>query len=143
MKRKKATREHGLEYSATEILLLVKAWISASENMLTGVNQKINTFFDSVLKSYNMLKEQHEQYMQKEKDIDRFQCNSIQSFLGSIGIDIFIDSPGDDAEVFQLPTRNVGSLQQKWSKKVQPLVFKFRCYHKVPKEKWRRLGGLL
>jgi hypothetical protein len=28
-------------------------------------------------------------------------------------------------EAIQLPVQNVGSLQQKWSKKVQPLVFKF------------------
>ncbi len=49
--KKKATREHGLEYLATEILLLSKAWISASENMLTGFNQKINTFWALVLKS--------------------------------------------------------------------------------------------
>jgi hypothetical protein len=42
-----------------------------------------------------------------------------------MGIDIFEDSPAEDSEVFKLPTRNVGSLQQKWSKKVQPLVFKF------------------
>ncbi len=41
--KKKVTREHGLEYLATEILLLSKAWISASENKLTGVHQKINT----------------------------------------------------------------------------------------------------
>jgi hypothetical protein len=123
--KKKATRECGLEYSATEILLLSKAWISASENMLTGAHQKINTFWDSVLKSYNVLKEQHKQYMQKEKDKDRFRHNSVRSTLGSMGIDIFEDSPSEDSELFQLPTRNVGSLQQKWSKKVQPLVFKF------------------
>ena len=65
--KKKATRERGLEYSATEILVLSRSWISASENMLTGINRKINTFWDSVLKSYNVLKEQHEQYMQKRK----------------------------------------------------------------------------
>jgi hypothetical protein len=41
--KKKVTREHGLAYLATEILLLSKAWISASENKLTGVHQKINT----------------------------------------------------------------------------------------------------
>jgi hypothetical protein len=50
--KKKATRECGLEYLATEILLLSTAWISVSENTLTGVNQKINTFWESVLKSY-------------------------------------------------------------------------------------------
>jgi hypothetical protein len=106
--KKKATRERGLEYSATEILLLSKAWISASENMLTEVHQKINTFWDSVLKSYTVLKEQHEQYMQKEKDEDRFRCNSVRSTLGSMSIDIFEDSSSEDSEVFQLPTRNVG-----------------------------------
>jgi hypothetical protein len=119
--KKKATRERGLEYSAMEILLLSKAWISASENMLTGAHQKINTLWDSVLKSYNVLKEQHEQYMQTEKDKDQFQRNRVRSTLGSMGIDIFEDSPSEDSEVFQLPTQNVGSLQQKWSKRYSHL----------------------
>jgi len=78
-----------------------------------------------VLKSYSILKEQHEQYIQKENDRDRFRRSSIRSNLGSRGIDIFDDCVEDNGEVFQLPTRNVGSLQQKWSKKIQPLVFKF------------------
>ncbi len=43
-----------------------------------------------------------------------------------LGVLIFFDDClEDNGEVFQLPTRNVGSLQQKWSKKIQPLVFKF------------------
>jgi hypothetical protein len=47
----KKKKERGVEYSATEILLLSKAWISALENTITGVHQKINTFWDSVLQS--------------------------------------------------------------------------------------------
>jgi hypothetical protein len=61
-----------LECSATEILLLSRAWISAPEKTLTGINQKINIFWELVLKSYNILKEQHEQDIQKERDRDRF-----------------------------------------------------------------------
>lgn len=38
-----------------------------------------------------------------------------------------VDSSDDDseAEEFCLPARNLSSLQQKWSKKNQPLVYKF------------------
>ncbi|MFN9980959.1 MAG: hypothetical protein ACK53Y_13620, partial [bacterium] len=32
----KGSRDQGLEYSTTENLLLSKAWVSASENALTG-----------------------------------------------------------------------------------------------------------
>jgi hypothetical protein len=36
------------------------------------------------------------------------------------------DSDSDeDEDVYQLPTQNLNSLQQKWSKKIQPLLFKF------------------
>lgn len=62
--------------------------------------------------------------MQKERGRDQLHHSNLRSSLGSKDIDIFDDSSEDDAELFQLPTRNIGSLQQKWSKKVQPLVFK-------------------
>jgi hypothetical protein len=63
----KTVREQGVEYSSAEILLLSKAWISASENTLTGVSQKMTIFWDSVLKAYNALKEQREEYLQISK----------------------------------------------------------------------------
>ncbi len=34
----KMKRERGAEYSTTEILLLLKAWISASEDAIIGIN---------------------------------------------------------------------------------------------------------
>jgi hypothetical protein len=71
--------ECGVEYSATEILLLSKAWISASENTITGVHQKINTFWDSVLQSYNIFKQQHDDYMGREKQIDKFRMRTLMN----------------------------------------------------------------
>jgi hypothetical protein len=119
--KEKKKKERGVEYSATEILLLSKAWISASENTLTGVHQKMNTFWDSVLQSYNIFKQQHDDYMAKEKQIDKFRMRTLMNSVSRAS-----DFPDEDMdEAIQLPMRNVGSLQQKWSKKVQPLVFKF------------------
>jgi hypothetical protein len=117
----KKKKERGVEYSATEILLLSKAWISASENTITGVHQKMNTFWDSVLHSYNIFKQQHDDYMAREKEIDKFRMRNMMNSVSRAS-----DFPDEDMdEAIQLPVRNVGSLQQKWSKKVQPLVFKF------------------
>jgi hypothetical protein len=120
--KKKATKEQGAEYTAVEILLLSKAWISASENTLTGVSQKLTTFWDSVFKAYNTLKQQHEQYMQWQKAKDSFRLRNLRNNLAGTGLDSSDDTDDDATE---LPARNVGSLQQKWSKKIQPLDFKF------------------
>jgi hypothetical protein len=62
--KKKTTREQGLEYSSTKILLVSKAWISASENTLVGVSQRMSTFWESVSQAYNAFKQQHKEYMQ-------------------------------------------------------------------------------
>jgi hypothetical protein len=106
-----------------EILLLCKAWISASENTLTGISQKLTTFWDSVFKAYNTLKQQHDEYMQRQKAKDDFVQRNLCNNLTGISFDSSCFDTDDDAT--QLPHRNVGSLQQKWSKKIQPLVFKF------------------
>lgn len=71
---KKTVPRRGLEYSenlATEILLLSKAWVSASKNTLTGVNQNMNIFWNMVFKSYNVQKEQ-----QGGMHAERGFCNS-------------------------------------------------------------------
>lgn len=124
MDEEKKKKERGVEYSATEILLLSKAWIAASENTITGVHQKLNTFWDSVLQSYNVFKKQHEEYMEREKERDKFRMRNLNN---SVNRAVFMesDSDEDNDEVFLLPVQNVGSLQQKWSKKVQLLIFKF------------------
>ncbi len=106
-----------------EILLLSKAWISASENTLTGVSQKLTTFWDSVFKAYNTLKQQPDEYMQRQKAKDDFVQRNLCNNLAGVSFDSSCFDTDDD--VTQLPHRNVGSLQQKWSKKIQPLVFKF------------------
>jgi hypothetical protein len=120
--KKQTTREQGAEYSATEILLLSKAWISASENTLVGVNQKISTFWESVLHSYNTLKQQQEDYMQRQREKEKFRLRNLQHAAIGNGEDSDSD---EDEDVYQLPTQNLNSLQQKWSKKIQPLLFKF------------------
>jgi hypothetical protein len=128
--RKKTVRERGAEYSSTEILLLSKAWISASENALVGVSQRLSTFWESVSKAYNTLKEQHEEYMQRQSRKEHFRVRNLQR---SVGNDFTSESDTDEP-LFQLPSRNLNSLQQKWSKKIQPLVFKFiGVTHRYPR----------
>jgi hypothetical protein len=112
--KKKSTRERGAEYSATEILLLSKAWISASENTLVGVNQKISTFWESVLQAYNTFKVQHEDYMQRQREKEKF---TMRNFRRSVGGNDSDSDSDEDEDVYQLPARNLNSLQQKWSKK--------------------------
>jgi hypothetical protein len=121
--KKKMNKERGAEYTAGEILLLSKAWISASENTLMGVSQKLTTFWDSVFKAYNTLKQQHDEYMQRQKAKDDFVQRNLHNNLAGVSFDSSCLDTDDDAT--QLPHRNVGSLQQKWSKKIQLLVFKF------------------
>jgi hypothetical protein len=121
--KKKMNKERGAEYTAVGILLLSKAWISASENTLMGVSQKLTTFWDSVFKAYNTLKQQHDEYMQQQKAKDDFVQRNLCNNLAGVSFDSSCFDTDDDAT--QLPHRNVGSLQQKWSKKIQPLVFKF------------------
>jgi hypothetical protein len=101
-----------MEYFSTEILLLSKAWISASENTLTGVSQKITTFWD-----YNIFKEQHEQYLQRQKDKERFRLKNLCNSLASNDFDSSEESDNNMEDSVTLPVRNVGSLQQKWSEK--------------------------
>lgn len=122
----KMKKERGAEYSTTEILLLSKAWISASEDAIIGINQKINTFWDSVHQRYNKFKLQQEEYMTREKEKDRFRQINLRNAVGNRGAFLDEENDGDiRVDAVTLPTRNVGSLQQKWSKKVQPLIFKF------------------
>jgi hypothetical protein len=64
-KKKSGPRERGVEYLATEIRLLSKAW-TASENTLVGVSQRMTTFWESVVQAYSALKQQHEEYMQRQ-----------------------------------------------------------------------------
>jgi hypothetical protein len=73
----KKKKERGVEYSATEVLLLSKAWILASENSLVGVHQKMNTFWESVLQRYNVFKQQHDDYMVREKEKDNFRIRNL------------------------------------------------------------------
>ena len=128
--KKKTVRERGAEYSSTEILLLSKAWISASENALVGVSQRLSTFWESVSKAYNTLKEQHEEYMQRQSRKEHFRLRNLRR---SVGNDSTSESDTDEP-LFQLPSRNLNSLQQKWSKKIHPLVFKFiGVTHRYPR----------
>jgi len=82
----KGSRDQGLKYSATENLLLSKAWVSASENALTGAYQKVNTFWESVLKAYNVLKDQHDEYQERQEQKSQFRKQNLKHAVQKIGI---------------------------------------------------------
>jgi hypothetical protein len=72
--------------------------------------------------------------MATEKEIDKFRMRNMMNSVSRAS-----DFPDEDMdEAIQLPMQNVGSLQQKWSKKVQPLVLQIY----TPK-KWQGKGGVL
>jgi hypothetical protein len=71
-------KERGPEFCSTEILLLCKAWISASEDAVVGVNQKLKTFWSKVEDAYNVFKQQHDSYMEKEQQKDNLPSKSQQ-----------------------------------------------------------------
>jgi hypothetical protein len=104
-----------------------------SENSLVGVHQKMNTFWESVLQRYNVFKQQHDDYMVREREKDNFHIRNLNraAFMEDNIPEVAKDIP-------LLPVRNVGSLQQKWSKKVQPLIFTFIV---VMKRYPKRNGG--
>jgi len=81
---------------------------------LVGVNQKISTFGESVLQAYNTFKVQHEDYNQRQREKEKFTMRNLHRSVG--GNDYDSDSD-EDEDVYQLPARNLNSLQQKWSKK--------------------------
>ncbi len=68
-----------------------------------------------MFKAYNTLKQQHDEYMQRQKTKDAFVQRNLNNNLADVSFDSSCHDTDDDAT--QLPTRNVGSLQQKWSKK--------------------------
>jgi hypothetical protein len=136
-------KEQGAEYTAVEILLLSKAWISALENTLTGVSQKLTTFWDLVFKAYNTLKQQHDEYMQRQKAKDDFIQRNLCNNLAGISIDSSCFDTDDGA------CNSVAS-SQRWipaTKMVEKnptiSVQDCWCYDQVPQKKWGRQGGIL
>jgi hypothetical protein len=101
-------------------LLLSKAWISASENILFGVNQKISTFGESVLQAYNTFKVQHEDYIQRQREKEKFTMRNLHRSVGG--------NDYEDEDVYQLPAQNLNSLQQKWSKNTTISIQVHWCY---------------
>jgi hypothetical protein len=85
--------------------LLVKAWISASENTITGVHQNINTIWDSVLQSHNVFKKQHEDNMFREKEREKFQ---MRNMTNSVSWASFMEGSSDEVndEAILLPVQN-------------------------------------
>jgi hypothetical protein len=104
------------EYSAKDLLVLAQSFIRVSENAIEGASQKRNKFWDDVAVAYNKLKEQQEAYDQRQKRKEKYNQVRLRGE--------FLSDDDDDVE-FVMCVRTASSLQQKWSKSLQPLVTKF------------------
>ncbi len=105
-----------VEYSAKDLLVLAQSFIWVSENAIQGASQKRNKFWDDVAVAYNKLKEQQEAYDQRQKRKEKYNQVRLRGE--------FLSDDDDDVE-FVRCVRTASSLQQKWSKSLQPLVTKF------------------
>ncbi len=102
------------EYTAKDLLVLSQAYIRVSENAVVGVSQKQNKFWDDVAEAYKELKTQQEAYDNRQRKRQKFNAIYVR------GTEL-----KDDEEEVLIQPRTSSSLQQKWSKFVQPLVTKF------------------
>jgi hypothetical protein len=109
------------EYSSTELLILSQAYIKTSENAIDGTCRRQSKFWDDVLECYKKLKAQQEEYDERCRKQKRYTEHSLRRSMSNE----FLESSEDEVEKQTLPPRTASSLQQKWSKFVQPLVTKF------------------
>jgi hypothetical protein len=110
----------GSEYGAKDLLILSQAFIRTSENPVEGTGQTRTKFWDEVAVAYSQLKKQQEAYDSHQRKKTKYNKVLLKGeFLSS-------DDEVDDEEIHAIiPVRTASSLQQKWSKFVQPLVTKF------------------
>jgi hypothetical protein len=110
------------EYSSTELLILShQAYIKTSENAIDGTCRRQSKFWDDVSECYKKLKAQQEEYDERCRKQKRYTEHSLRRSTSNE----FLESSEDEGEKQTLPPRTASSLQQKWSKFVQPLVTKF------------------
>jgi hypothetical protein len=105
------------EYLAKDLLVLSQAFIHVSENAIDGVNHKGCKFWDDVVAAFIKLKEQQEAYDSRQRKKDRYNQIVLRGE--------FMDSDEVDDVEYMIQVRTAGSLQQKWSKSVQPDITKF------------------
>jgi len=109
------------EYSATELLILSQAYIKTSENAIEGTYRRQSKFWDDVSECYKKVKAQQEAYDERCRKHKRYTDHNLRRSTSSE----FYESSEDEGEKQTIPPRTASSLQQKWSKFVQPLVTKF------------------
>jgi hypothetical protein len=105
------------EYSAKDLLVLSQAFIWVFENIIEGVSWKGCKFWDDVAAAFIKLKEQQEACDNRHRKKDRYNQILLKGD--------FMDSDEEDDVEYAIQVRTPGSLQQKWSKSVQPNVMKF------------------
>jgi hypothetical protein len=105
------------EYSAKDLLVLSQAFICVSDHAIAVFNRKSGKVWDDVAIAFNKLKEQQEAYNSRQRKKDKYNQILLKG-------DLMVSYEEDDVE-FVLQVRTAGSLQQKWSKSVQPNVTKF------------------
>jgi hypothetical protein len=87
------------------------------ENAVEGALQKRAKFWDEVSVVYNKLKAQQEAYNKRQGKKEKY--NEVRLQGGYL-----CDDSNDDV-TYVMAVRTLSSLQQKWSKSLQPIVTKF------------------
>jgi hypothetical protein len=105
------------EYSSKDLLVLAQSFIRVSENAVEGASQKRAKFWDEVSVAYNKLKAQQEAYDKRHRKKEKY--NEVR-LRGE-----YLCDDSDDDVTYVIAVRTPSSLQQKWSKSLQPIVTKF------------------
>jgi uncharacterized Zn finger protein (UPF0148 family) len=105
------------EYSSKDLLVLAQSFIRVSENAVEGASQKRAKFWDEVSVAYNKLKAQQEAYDKRQRKKEKY--NEVR-LRGE-----YLCDDSDDDVTYVIAVRTPSSLQQKWSKSLQPIVTKF------------------
>jgi hypothetical protein len=111
------------EYSAKELLILSQAYIKASENSVEGAARRLSKFWDDVSDNYRELKKQQEEYDNRQRKHKQYNERSL--YRAGFAPSMLDEDSDEDVAGVPLPPRTSSSLQQKWSKFVQPHVTKF------------------
>jgi hypothetical protein len=120
----------GSDYGAKDLLILSQAFIRTSENPVERTGQTHTKFWDEVAVAYSQLKKQQEAHDSCQRKRTKYNEVLLRGeFLTSD------DEGGDEDIQVIIPVWTASSLQQKWSKFVQPLATKFiTLTHRHPRK---------
>lgn len=103
----------GFSYTATEDLMVAKAYIRATEDSINGSKQKLTLFKAKLASTYRLIKKEQEQF----ERVDSQKPSHLRVFQNATGT----TSRGPEP----YPARTGSSIYQHFKGKIQPEVIKF------------------